>query len=679
MLPPATRSCLLTDVRRVALAACGGLALSAAALTSDLAHAADWHVAADGSPAGDGSASAPWDLGSVASGAKPVAPGDVVWVHAGGYGDGGNQPLDFSFHGSPAAPIVVRAVKGARATIDGGVTVSGTWITLWGLEITNSSTNRDTTTGAGEPGARLGGVNLYGRGARAINLVVHDTGHPAIGFWAGPGDGAEVSGCILWGNGVYDPSVGGAIRGNGTYAQNETGERFVRDNVSFRNWTEGLDAHSAGSGWVNGFTFEGNIVFDNPVGQITANTKDPTKPMKGLTIRDNCTYRRDADAAKTTVQAGYYGDVHNEDLTVEGNTLVMGSDDERAFHVKLWKNATVRDNTIVSQRYMAWWWNGVPGEVVDWDQNRYFGGNAAPFVLGAGSDVANGIDFNTFDQWKLKTGNDGTSSFTPSKPTGVHVCKRPNRHEADRAFLAVYNWDGLASVDVDLTDLLVAGAEWELVDLQNYYGPAVARGTFAGATVTVPMNLTEVAPIVGRYTHWTNAHTAPEFAAFELRSTQPLRDGGASGSGGTGAGGGSGAGAGGTSGSGVVDGGLGGQGGGATGGAAPVDGGVSGRGGVFAGGAAGARNASGDDSGCGCRAAPVRGGGRGAMVLAGALLAAALRRRTPRRFHRLVRRGAGQPSFLVSSASHRAVSRSESFRAVSSSADSRATSPPPPE
>ncbi len=490
------------------------------------ATAGEFHVTPSGTPSGDGSLGAPWDLTTALAHPAPVQAGDTIWLHGGTYGSGGNMPFVSDLRGTEAAPIIVRQADGERATINGGIQGDGAWTWFWGFEITNAGTQRRVESGVGTANARLSGLNMFGRGLRAINLIVHNTGHPAIGFWNGLGDGAEVYGCIIFGNGIYDPTFpGDGIRGNGTYAQNQGGDRLIGDNISFRNWTEGLDAHSSGSSWVNGFTFEGNAVFDNALGGITTNTKDPANGMQRQRVIDNFLYYRATDNPKTAAQFGYYNDVFNEDLVVRGNVFAMGSADDRAFHVKLWKTATVTDNTIISARYLGWHWTGSPGgEIATWNQNTYYWTAAAPkpFIFGpSSSGVDNGETFLSFAEWQAR-GYDGASTLTPGRPTGTWIYKRVNKYDAKRAHVIIYNWDLAPTVTLDLSDVLPAGARFELVDAQNYFAAPVVSGRFDGGPVTVSMNLTAVTPILGEFSHWQNRHTAPEFAVFVLRSEAPL-------------------------------------------------------------------------------------------------------------------------------------------------------------
>src|SRR5437762_2244175 len=104
------------------------------------------YAATSGSSSGDGSASKPWDLATALSSAR-IHAGDTLWVRGGTY----IAPFATALNGQAGKPIVIRAYPGERAIIDGGQTtrdnfrVSGTYIVVWGLEFTNSSSSRSTS------------------------------------------------------------------------------------------------------------------------------------------------------------------------------------------------------------------------------------------------------------------------------------------------------------------------------------------------------------------------------------------------------------------------------------------------------------------------------------------------------------------------------------------------------
>src|SRR5262249_8631349 len=93
------------------------------------------------------------------------------------------------------------------------------------------------------------------------------------------------------------------------------------------------------------------------------------------------------------------------------------------------------------------------------------------------------------------------------------VFVRPNQYEPKRANVAIFNWDQLPSVPVDLSDVLAPGDAYEVRDAENFFGPPVASGTYGGGTVAFPMSLSAVAKPIGSVPIQPS-HTTPEFAAF---------------------------------------------------------------------------------------------------------------------------------------------------------------------
>ena len=239
-------------------------------------------AAPDGSPQGDGSSERPWDLSTALAHPAAVKAGDTIWLREGTY----RGVFKSALQGTAEAPIVVRALPRHRATIDGGIDAGGSWTTFRGFEITNSSPQRGPE--------RPPGLGLFGRGHKAINLVIHDTGNPGIGFREVVGDGGEVSGCILWGNGIY--SAGQPV-GSAVSAQNRDGRRRIRDTIAFRNFQAGLFVY-AEKGFADGFDVDGNVVFDHPRWGILATGGE--NPLRRLRVTDNFTYTRRSEWSEPT-------------------------------------------------------------------------------------------------------------------------------------------------------------------------------------------------------------------------------------------------------------------------------------------------------------------------------------------------------------------------------------------
>ncbi len=73
------------------------------------------------------------------------------------------------------------------------------------------------------------------------------------------------------------------------------------------------------------------------------------------------------------------------------------------------------------------------------------------------------------------------------RPPGAKVVLLPNRHDPDRAHLAIFNWEGAAAVEVSAGTFLQAGEPFALHDPKDFYGKPVHAGTCAGKTFRVPM------------------------------------------------------------------------------------------------------------------------------------------------------------------------------------------------
>ncbi|HPO58261.1 MAG TPA: hypothetical protein PLV53_05390, partial [Anaerolineaceae bacterium] len=349
------------------------------------------------------------------------------------------------------------------------------------------------------------GLNIFGPGTKVINMVIDNTGHPGIGFWEEIGDGGEVYGTIIWGVGLYDATTkegnSNWTRGSAIYAQNRTGTRIISDNITFRNWTTGMKAYSEGA-YVNGFKFYNNVLFANNDRNIFASGRD--FPLNGLEMIGNMTYRPAGDSERSLTVG--YASVDQHDAVIKNNYVVNGSSNLGALYVKRASNLTVTGNTLVSSNNLVTYYTPSSKGSITWDNNKYYAGSGSLFKV---NDSA-----KTFDTWKSATGFDKNSTYSSSRPTSNVIFVKPNKYEAGRGNIVVYNWEKRSSVSVDLSSILKPGDRYKIVDAQNFFGAPVASGTYDGGSVSLPMNLTAVAPIYGEIKHFSNVHTPNEFNVF---------------------------------------------------------------------------------------------------------------------------------------------------------------------
>src|SRR6185436_10379250 len=125
--------------------------------------------------------------------------------------------------GSASTPVIVRQYPGERAVIDGSpslsppLTVYGSYVWFWGLEVMNSDPQRVSVQTGSAPTDLKRGIGLWVEAphSKFINMVVHDTAQ-GFGFWT-PASDTEIYGSIIYSNGWDAPDRG---HGHGIYVQN---------------------------------------------------------------------------------------------------------------------------------------------------------------------------------------------------------------------------------------------------------------------------------------------------------------------------------------------------------------------------------------------------------------------------------------------------------------------------
>ena len=221
--------------------------------------AAEYYAAPYGMPGGDGSYASPWDLATALAHPPVLQPGDTIWLLGGNY----IGPFTSDLVGEAAAPIVVRALPGVRAVLDGGTAyestlqVNGAYAWFWGFEVTRSDPDRQTDVSGSSPSdlsrGHSNGINVFGHAIRLINLIVHDDGQ-GFGFWTTTVD-SEIYGSLVYNNGWLGPDRG---HGHAIYTQNLDGTKRIYDNILFNQFSYGIHAYTEG-GSIQGFDIAGNL------------------------------------------------------------------------------------------------------------------------------------------------------------------------------------------------------------------------------------------------------------------------------------------------------------------------------------------------------------------------------------------------------------------------------------
>ncbi|MGE0128173.1 MAG: right-handed parallel beta-helix repeat-containing protein [Blastocatellales bacterium] len=452
-------------------------------------------VAPDGKPGNSGSKASPLDLPTALSRKSPAKPGDSIWLRGGVY----RGIFESTISGSANAPITVRSYPGERATFDCPdrtsalpmITVNGEYTHFRDFEITCSDPDR--TQG------RPGGVGLFGRGTKLINLVIHDTGI-GVGGWT-PSIDAEIYGCVIYHIG-WQLNQQDRGHGHGIYVQNDAGTKRVADNIIFDQYGFGIHAYTE-NGSIKGFHFDGNTIFGSGSLAVPAGTYYPNilvggfKPSERVTLTNNYLYHP-LNAIVYNCQL-FYSAKNNNDVTLRDNYIAGGHE---ALHIHEWQKATVTGNTFVGAVYLASVApaSGYRHSDYTWENNNYISLNRTPSY----SPFAFGLDGKyvgyNFSSWQKATGFDKNGSYQqpPSgRPAGVKVFVRPNQYEAGRANITVYNWDLKNQVEVDVSSSLRNGDRYEVRNARNFYGQPVLSGVYDGKPLSLPMAGSQPAPEFG--------------------------------------------------------------------------------------------------------------------------------------------------------------------------------------
>ncbi|MGE0361761.1 MAG: IPT/TIG domain-containing protein [Vicinamibacterales bacterium] len=425
-----------------------------------------FYVSPSGAPSNDGSIGRPLDIATALSSLGPVRPGDTVWLRGGVYRrpaslDSQGDPVVFvsTLTGTAAAPIVVRQYPGERATLDGNLAPSTRVLVVHGSYAWYwgfEITNSDPNRSV----TRGDGLSTYGHHNRFINLVIHDTGN-GVGFWAtGPADDSEIYGSVISHVGWEGDDRG---HGHSIYVQNVNGAKRIADNILFDGFSFGVHAYTS-NGRIDNISVTGNIAFNH--GNLSARSG----PKANILFAGG-------QVAQNPVVTGNFG-------------YYPAGSDGRSLDVSGCNNGRI--------------------------QNNYLAGGTPLRLSSCSATVVTGN--TTYGPVASATQAAYPANVYGATPTGVAVGIRPNTYEPGRANIAVYNWARHASVPVDLATVLPVGTPFEMRDAQNFYGPPVTAGVYAGGTITVPMAGLTPAPVIGTVPIPAR-HTGPEFGTFVLLPT----------------------------------------------------------------------------------------------------------------------------------------------------------------
>jgi hypothetical protein len=178
-----------------------------------------------------------------------------------------------------------------------------------------------------------------------------------------------------------------------------------------------------------------------------------------------------------------------------------------------WAQATILNNTFVGASATDVVHTGGPTpNLYTWSGNVYY---RDPAATAWQHDTAS-YDFNG---WKTATGLGAADNAVAGTPGANWVFVRPNTYEPGRGFVVIYNFVAQNPVGVDLSGIVPTGHHYEVRNVQDVYGAAIASGTYNGGAVAIPMNGVAPPKPIGRTAPSSAPRTGPNFDVFLVTST----------------------------------------------------------------------------------------------------------------------------------------------------------------
>jgi hypothetical protein len=297
--------------------------------------ATEWYVSPEGKAINPGTKDAPWDIASALDGSQKVAAGDTIYLLAGTYRRRPQELFEIRLVGTAEEPIQIRPLPGARARIDGGLSVQNPSAYMWvrDLEIFVSEPLPEKPVSPGSSPEDLkrpwGGLHTHGgKDCKYINLIIHNC-NQGISCWK-DAINAEIYGCIIYNNGWL-----GTDRGHGhcIYTQNDEGVKVISNCIMSCRFDGTYTLHAYGSerAYVNNFLVEDNIFYSKGPFLIGGG-----RPSQNIRVFRNYLYN-------VEMKIGYDAP-YNENCEVSDNIIVNGE-----LNIVKYKQVIQKDNFIIKE------------------------------------------------------------------------------------------------------------------------------------------------------------------------------------------------------------------------------------------------------------------------------------------------------------------------------------------
>ena len=485
-----------------------------------------WYVSPDGGASGNGSVNSPWDIATMFASPASVNPGDTILLRGGIY----KGHWTCNLNGNEGKRITIKSYPGEIAVLDSWeynpfelygatLTVNGNFVTLRDFVITFSSPYRSVLwqTVNSDSWEYPTGVTGSGNDMQIINMIIHHTGSSAIHSYSSM-ERLEAHGNILFGCGFTYTHRGA---GFGFYSQNIDGKgyKYIDNNIMMKMYEYGMKVYGESSD--NGslmcnYYIRDNIAFMNGLPNWSIDGSKAVGIEVGGTnlggenvfIENNSVWQT-INSRGAGIQAGYIGPSKNVDVL--NNTISGGYPALRVLNMLT--NSSVYGNFIYSNNNAVSYSKSTNGDGAFevWNNNTYF--QDPNTMLGFAND--NGDYYSTWESWKNNHRTfDTNSSFSRTIPGSNIINIYPNKYDDDRAHVAIYNYEKLSTVNLDLSDIFEPGDSLVIYDVENILnGKPIIKTIYNGNIISLPVNSTSEINVNPGYPDEVY-HSPIDFGAF---------------------------------------------------------------------------------------------------------------------------------------------------------------------
>ena len=431
------------------------------------AKAADYY----GAVAGSGSSCTYIAPGNIDTCLGKLAAGDTLWLRGGTYP--GTHILTASatvraYNATPGYGV------GEHVILDGGGTtdpnlklmqIKCSNCQVWDLEMLWSwpGTRTSAQSGSNPTDLPFGyGFDCYNaaglcQNAKLVNVYVHDT--RGNGGSLNQAQNLEVYGAILMYQGWNAPD---RAHGHNVYIQAVTGPIKLTSSALIRASENNVQGFASANGALKNFDLENNALVYGGGGDLV---------LGGQTVLDSLTLMNNV-SVDGFINLGYC----DSGAGFAGTSLISGNYLRGGMCMK----PPLTGITMTGNQFYLQYLNGTSSS--SWPGNS----------------------------WTI-----GPYPTTP-RPTSNHIQIQKHAYVPGRARAYVHNWQGLATVQLDMTGILAVGESYEVRDVQNFFGPLVATGTYGGGSITVPAGALPVVQPLGKP---AVSPTGPDFNVFDIIRT----------------------------------------------------------------------------------------------------------------------------------------------------------------